>query len=114
MLALAGAGALAYGTHPALAQQRGGLEWILIGRRLAFAIDHTIKPRELEIVSMPADAMLIYNSRIGQFINALTGLTIRGERPDGFHGAIETQKTSWRQWRLKYPEARVMATALSS
>src|SRR5205085_2615341 len=59
------------------------------GRAQAFVVDNTIKPRELDIVSMPADALLVYNSRIGQFINGFTGQTLKNERPEGFRMAIE-------------------------
>jgi len=48
----------------------------------AFAMDRQTKARELDIVSMPANALLVYNARIGQFINGLTGLTPKGDRPD--------------------------------
>jgi hypothetical protein len=83
------------------------------GRAQAFVIDNTIKPRELDIVSMPANAMLLYNSRIGQFINAFTGTTLKGERPEGFRTPVETRKTTWRAWSTDYPDTRVLATALS-
>jgi hypothetical protein len=83
------------------------------GRAQAFVVDSTIKPRELDIVSMPANAMLLYNSRIGQFINAFTGSTPNGERPEGFHAPVETRRTTWRAWSTEYPDTRVLATGLS-
>ena len=83
------------------------------GRARAFVVDNTIKPRELDIVSMPANALLLYNSRIGQFINAFTGATLKGERPEGFKNPIETRKTTWREWRTEHPDTQVLATALS-
>lgn len=83
------------------------------GRAQAFIVDSTIKPRELDIVSMPADALLLYNSRIGQFINAFTGLTTKNERPEGFHTPIETQKMSWREWRTLNPDTKVLGTSIS-
>jgi hypothetical protein len=81
------------------------------GRAQAFVVDNTIKPRELDIVSMPADALLLYNSRIGQFINGFTGTTLKGDRPDGFKTPIETRRTSWREWRTLHPDTRVLATS---
>lgn len=84
------------------------------GRAQAFVIDNTIKPRELDIVSMPADALLLYNSRIGQFINAFTGATLKGDRPEGFHAPIEVRKTNWREWRSLHPDTRVLATTVSA
>jgi hypothetical protein len=78
-------------------------------RAVAWAIDHTIKLREVDIVSMPANAMLLYNARIGQFINGFTGLTPEGERPSGFLSPVQTHKTTWGQWRAAHPQTRVMA-----
>jgi hypothetical protein len=79
------------------------------GRAQAFVVDNTIKPRELDIVSMPADALLLYNARIGQFINAFTGTTLKGERPEGFKSPIETRRTNWREWRTLHPDTQVLA-----
>lgn len=83
------------------------------GRARAFVVDSTVKPRELDIVSMPANALLLYNSRIGQFVNAFTGTTPGGERPDGFHAPIEARRTTWREWRTLNPETRVLAAPMS-
>ena len=83
------------------------------GRARAFVVDPTIKSRELDIVSMPANALLLYNSRIGQFINAFTGTTPKGERPEGFHAAVDVKKTTWREWRSQYPDTKVLATTVS-
>ena len=81
-------------------------------RAVAYLVEHTIKPREIDIVSMPANAMLLYNGRIGQFINAFTGLTPEGERPSGFVAPVDAYKTSWRGWRKAYPQTRVLAAPL--
>jgi hypothetical protein len=82
------------------------------GRAVAWGIDHTIKLREVDIVSMPANAMLLYNARIGQFINAFTGLTPGGERPSGFLSPVQTHKTTWGQWRAAHPQTRVLAAGV--
>jgi hypothetical protein len=74
----------------------------------AFAMDRQTKARELDIVSMPANALLVYNARIGQFINGLTGLTPKGDRPDGFKSEIPTVKMSWKHWRVAHPDSKVM------
>jgi hypothetical protein len=77
-------------------------------RALAFAVDHDVKARDLEIVSFPANATLLYNSRLGQFINAITGSTSAGQRPDGFHAPLSTFKTTWRVFRSFYPGGKVL------
>lgn len=77
-------------------------------RAQAFDVTREIKGRELEIVSMPADALLVYNSRHGQFINGVTGLTPGGERPIGLSAALPTLKTTWLEWRTKHPDTQVL------
>lgn len=83
------------------------------GRARAYTIDHSIKTRELEIVSMPANATLLYNGRIGQFINAFTGLTTTGAKPEGCMAGVETTRTTWKQWLVSHPETRLLATRIS-
>jgi hypothetical protein len=78
-------------------------------RAMAFKIDREIKIGELQIVSEPANAMLLYNARVGQFINGITGETTRHEKPAGFHASLPTLKTTWLQWRTMHPETVVMA-----
>ncbi|HET6246679.1 MAG TPA: hypothetical protein VFE47_03190 [Tepidisphaeraceae bacterium] len=80
-------------------------------RALAVAIDQELKGRDLDIVSTPANALLIYNSRHGQFINGLTGETTHHERPIGFATSlpIPTSKMRWKDWRLAHPDTKVFA-----
>jgi hypothetical protein len=75
----------------------------------AFRIDRTIRPNELEIVAMPGNALLAYNSRIGQFINGVTGLTPANQKPSGFLASIPVVKTSWNRWIAAHPATTVMA-----
>jgi hypothetical protein len=75
----------------------------------AFRIDRSIQTNELEIVSMPANALLVYNSRIGQFINGITGLTPDGRSPSGFTSRIPTIKTNWARWVKAHPNTTVLA-----
>ncbi len=77
-------------------------------RAVVVKIDRTIKANELEIVSMPANALLVYNGRVGQFINGVTGQTIDRQKPIGFGEPIGTIKTTWRHWRQMHPETRVL------
>jgi hypothetical protein len=77
----------------------------------AYNIDREIKSRELDIVSMPANALLIYNTRVGQFINGITGLTSSGVRPSEFKTEIPTIKTTWKKWRALYPESKVLVAS---
>jgi hypothetical protein len=83
------------------------------GRARAFVVDHSVKPRELDIVSLPANALLLYNSRIGQFVNGFTGATLAGDRPQGFQAPIDARKTTWREWRTQYPDTKVLVAPMA-
>jgi Protein of unknown function (DUF3179) len=77
-------------------------------RAVALTADWTVKPRELEIVSMPANALLVYNSRVGQFINGITGLMPDGRKATGFESQIATEKMTWKAWRQLHPGTLVL------
>ena len=77
-------------------------------RATAFTVSREVRGRDLDVVSMPASALLLYNARIGQFINGLTGRTIDGETPDGFQARIATSKSTWGEWRAVHPETLVL------
>ncbi len=68
-------------------------------RVLAFRVNEGVKARNLEVVSTPANAPLIYDARHGQFINGLKGLTLDGRTPSGFGLPLRTTKTTWKRWR---------------
>jgi hypothetical protein len=90
-------------------EQRFVLLWSAFANRaLAFKVDREIKAAELQIVSMPADALLLYNGRNGQFINGVTGQTTRGETPAGLHAPVPIQKLAWGQWRRLHPATLVI------
>jgi hypothetical protein len=76
----------------------------------AFSVDRTIRAQELDPVSMPANALLVYNTRNGQFINGVTGQTPSGERPAGVRRVMPTVATTWRQWRAAHPATKVVLT----
>jgi hypothetical protein len=77
-------------------------------RVIAVRISREIKPHELEVVGMPANTLLIYNSRLGQFINGVTGKTITGQKPSGFGAIIPAMKTTWKLWRMANPQTQVL------
>jgi hypothetical protein len=61
-------------------------------------------------VSEPAGALLVYDGRLGQFINSVTGLTPRKQKPVGFGQPITTTRATWKRWRTVHPETTVMVT----
>ena len=64
--------------------------------------------RVLDIVSMPASSLLLCNTRIGQFINGITGQTPQGKTPDDFKEEIPVTKTTWKKWRTTHADSKVM------
>jgi hypothetical protein len=83
----------------------------------ASMVTRDIKARQLEIVSMPANVLLLYNARFGQFINGLSGRTSAGAKPRGFLAPLPVSKVTWQAWRKAHPETRLMtagAAALAS
>jgi hypothetical protein len=78
-------------------------------RALALQARPSLKARDLSIVSMPANALLVYNSRRGEFISGINGLTLRGQAASGLGQSLETWKTTWRHWRTAHPQTLVMA-----
>ena len=101
-------------------EKRYMLMWSAFANRaVAWHVTRQIQARELDIVSMPANALLIFNGRVGQFINGLTGMTPDGVKPEGFVSPVATYKMSWARWRALHPQTKVvqvteMATAVAS
>lgn len=90
-------------------EQRMLLIWSAFANRaVAFNITRELRPRDMEIVSMPADALLLYNRRYGQFINGVTGRRHNGREVEGFVSPVETRKLAWRDWRAAHPDTRVL------
>ena len=77
-------------------------------RAMAVNVDRDLRAREIDVVSMPAGALLLYNTRIGQFINGLTARRMDGSVPQGFRSPIRTTRTSWHAWRTEHPDTRVL------
>lgn len=91
-------------------ENRMVLLWSAYANRvLAFRVSDAVKARNLEVVSTPANAPLIYDTRRGQFINGLTGFTLDGRIPAGFGPPLRTTKTTWKQWRSAHADGKVMA-----
>jgi hypothetical protein len=76
----------------------------------ASTVTRDLKARDLEIISEPAGALLIYNSRRGQFISATTGLTPRGEKPANILTDLKPMPAKGKQWRDANPNGKVMMT----
>src|SRR5688500_16718531 len=77
-------------------------------RAVAVTINREVRARDLDVVSTPANALLVYDTVRGVFINGLTGKTMKGEKPAGFGTPLPTVKTEWRRWRAARPDTEVM------
>ena len=80
-------------------------------RALAFTVAREVKARDLDVVSTPANALLLYDTARGVFINGLTGRTSDGQKPHGFLSPVGTSKMPWWKWRVAHPDTQVMAPA---
>jgi Protein of unknown function (DUF3179) len=76
---------------------------------VAKRVDRSIRAEELDVVSMPANGLLLYNGRDGQFISGITGQTMAGQKPTGFISAIPIVKTTWNRWLAAHPQTLVLA-----
>jgi hypothetical protein len=80
-------------------------------RALAYTVGREIKARDLDIVSTPANALLMYDTARGVFINGLTGKTTDGQKPRAFLHPVGTSKMPWWKWRVAHPDTLIMAPA---
>ena len=71
-------------------------------------LTHELHARDLSLVSMPGNALIIFNGKHSQFINGITGRTVQGEEPLGFGQAVEVKKRTWKEWKTLYPKTQVM------
>jgi hypothetical protein len=77
-------------------------------RAVAQSITHDIKARDIEIVSAPANALLVYDRSDGQFINGIKGRLMGGEQPHGFGQPIVVSTMTWKDWAGINPQTQVM------
>ena len=90
-------------------QQRLLLMWSpRANAAVALTVAREFKARDLDVVSDPADGLLLHSDRTGQFICSVTGLNPRGQKPAGVESRLPVMKTTWRQWKSLQPDTRVM------
>jgi hypothetical protein len=75
----------------------------------ALDVSLEVKGRDLEVVSDPADSLLIHDSRSGQFLVALTGRAPGGGKVSGAIGRLPVVKQPWEQWLAAHPDTKVLA-----
>jgi hypothetical protein len=90
--------------------QRILLMWSAYANRaLAIQVGRDMKARDLELVSSPANSLLLYDRRLGQFLSGVTGQQINGRDVAGFGKALPTEKMPWSAWRAAHPDTKVMS-----
>lgn len=78
-------------------------------RAVAVQVGRDLRAADLEVVSMPGNVLLLYNRRLGEFVNGVTGRTPQGAKPDGFGEPLATvTKSTWRAWRERHPDGKVL------
>ena len=75
-------------------------------RATAYTVSRKLKPRDLEILTTPANTLLLYDKRLGQFIIALTGQTPHDQKPIGFSEPIPTITTTWGSCANRIPRQK--------
>jgi hypothetical protein len=80
-------------------------------RALALLTDRDVRAEDLEIICSPDNALLVYNTRLGEFINGITGKTFKDQVPTGFHDSLPVLQTTWKAWETMHPDTQVMAIA---
>jgi hypothetical protein len=100
-------------THPVIFQADHDQQMVLIwsafaNRAIAYSINRALHPRDVEIVSMPNNSLLLYNAKLGQFIHGVTGCMGDGRKPTGFQQRIATHKMRWCEWLEQHPGTRVL------
>jgi hypothetical protein len=78
-------------------------------RAMALNLTRELRPRDLEVVSTPANSLVVYDRRLGQFISGVTGHLLDGGDVVGFSTRVSTTKTTWADWKAAHPDTRVMA-----
>ena len=74
----------------------------------AWIVERIMRGREMEIVSMPANATLVYSRQFGEFVNGITGLNQDGEIPPELKSPLRTYRMTYGQWRQKFPDTHIM------
>lgn len=77
-------------------------------RAIAYRVARELKPRDLEIVSTPANTLLLYDTRLGQFIYGLTARTNTDQKPVGLLQPVATYKMTWPAWRKLHPDTQIL------
>ena len=74
----------------------------------AWFVERILRGRDMEIVSMPANATLVYSRQFGEFINGITGLNQDKEVPPELKSPLRTFRMTYGNWRARYPETYIM------
>jgi hypothetical protein len=96
-------------------EKRALVVWSMTANRaVVLPLDRDTVPRDIEVVSRPADSLLLFDTRLGQFIVGVTGRTVNDAKPIGFGAPIAVEKMRFPRWIAKHPDTLLMQTNFAS
>jgi hypothetical protein len=80
------------------------------GAQLATACwcDRSIRGRDLRIVASPRGVLLLFNSRLGEFFDALTFAQSNSEPFTGFASRVAVEVTTWESWKARHLDTQLL------
>jgi len=80
------------------------------GAQLATACrtDRTLRGRDLRIVCSPRGVLMIFNSRLGEFFDALTLCQRDGKPLTGFDQRLPAEVTTWDAWKAAHADTLLL------
>jgi hypothetical protein len=98
---------------PAVVHTDRDKRWLIVFSPFAnyssgWIVERILRGRDMEIVSMPANATLVYSRQFGEFINGITGLNQDREIPPELKSPLRTHRMTYAQWRAKFPDTHIM------
>jgi hypothetical protein len=86
---------------------------VTANRATVLPLARDARPREIEIVSRPADSLLLFDRRLGQFIVGVTGRTVKNTVPMGMGMPLATVKVPYAVWMARHPDSRVFVSSVN-
>ena len=98
---------------PAVVHTDRDKRWLIVWSPFAnyssgWFVERIMRGRYLEVVSMPANATLVYSRQFGEFINGITGLNQEHEVPPELKAPLKTYRMTYAQWKARYPDTHIM------
>ncbi len=86
---------------------------VTANRATVLPLARDARPREIEVVSRPADSLLLFDKRLGQFIVGVTGKTVKDTVPSDMSAPLQTCKVPFAVWAQRHPDTRVFVSSVN-